>query len=84
MEDIISTTNNFESKILCLSISCGKKDLDTEDCLLKIKTELNKSVTIISGGKGTADDKFAALDEANVKTVRSPSELGTAIASIMP
>jgi len=39
---------------------------------------------IISGGKGTADDKFAALDEANVKTVRSPSELGSAIASIMP
>lgn len=35
---------------------------------------------IISGGKGTADDKFAALDEANVKTVRSPSELGNAIA----
>ena len=34
---------------------------------------------IISGGKGTADDKFAALDEANVKTVRSPSELGSAI-----
>jgi succinyl-CoA synthetase alpha subunit len=39
---------------------------------------------IISGGKGTADDKFAALDEAKVKTVRSPSELGSAIASIMP
>lgn len=36
---------------------------------------------IISGGKGTADDKFAALDEANVKTVRSPGELGSAIAS---
>ena len=35
---------------------------------------------IISGGKGTADDKFAALEEANVKTVRSPSELGSAIA----
>lgn len=35
---------------------------------------------IISGGKGTADDKFAALEEANVKTVRSPSELGNAIA----
>lgn len=35
---------------------------------------------IISGGKGTAEDKFAALDEANVKTVRSPSELGSAIA----
>lgn len=36
---------------------------------------------IISGGKGTADDKFAALDDANVTTVRSPAELGDAIAS---
>lgn len=38
---------------------------------------------IISGGKGTADDKFAALDEANVKTVKSPSELGSAIAELL-
>jgi succinyl-CoA synthetase alpha subunit len=35
---------------------------------------------IISGGKGTAEDKFAALEAANVKTVRSPGELGNAIA----
>jgi len=35
---------------------------------------------IISGGKGTADDKFAALESANVKTVRSPGGLGSAIA----
>ncbi len=38
---------------------------------------------IISGGKGTADDKFAALDEANVRTVKSPSELGSAIAELL-
>jgi succinyl-CoA synthetase alpha subunit len=38
---------------------------------------------IISGGKGTADDKFAALEEANVKTVRSPGQLGEAIASLV-
>lgn len=35
---------------------------------------------IISGGKGTAKDKFAALDAANVSTVRSPAELGATIA----
>ncbi len=32
---------------------------------------------IISGGKGTAEDKFAALDRAGVSTVRSPTEIGT-------
>jgi len=34
---------------------------------------------IISGGKGTAGDKFAALESAGVHTVRSPAELGSAI-----
>lgn len=38
---------------------------------------------IISGGKGTADDKFAALESAGVKTVKSPGNLGEAIQSMM-
>ena len=37
---------------------------------------------IISGGKGTADEKFAALEDAGVKTVRSLAEIGTALADI--
>lgn len=37
---------------------------------------------IIAGGKGTAADKFAALEAADVKTVQSPAELGDAIAEV--
>jgi len=36
---------------------------------------------IISGGKGTAADKFAALEAAGVATVPSPAQLGEAVQS---
>jgi succinyl-CoA synthetase alpha subunit len=37
---------------------------------------------IISGGKGTADEKFAALQDAGVKTVRSLADIGKALKEI--
>ena len=38
---------------------------------------------IASGGKGTAEGKFAAMEAAGVKTVRSPGDLGAAIAELV-
>ena len=38
---------------------------------------------IIAGGKGTAADKFKALDAAGVATVRSPAELGSKMQEIL-
>ena len=37
---------------------------------------------IIAGGKGTAAEKYAALEEAGVKTVRSLAEIGDAIGEV--
>ena len=34
---------------------------------------------IISGGTGTAEEKFKALNAAGVTTVRSPAEMGSAM-----
>ena len=38
---------------------------------------------IISGGEGTAAAKFAALESAGVRTVRSPAELGSAMKELL-
>jgi succinyl-CoA synthetase alpha subunit len=37
---------------------------------------------IISGGKGTADEKFSALEMAGVRTVRSLADIGAALTEI--
>jgi succinyl-CoA synthetase alpha subunit len=38
---------------------------------------------IIAGGKGTAEDKYAALEKAQVRTVRSLAELGATMAKAL-
>ncbi|WP_150538476.1 succinate--CoA ligase subunit alpha [Actinobacillus vicugnae] len=38
---------------------------------------------IISGGKGTADEKFQALEQAGVTTVRSLAEIGSALKQLL-
>ncbi len=38
---------------------------------------------IIAGGKGTADEKFAALQDAGVATVNSPSKIGAKMKELL-
>jgi succinyl-CoA synthetase alpha subunit len=38
---------------------------------------------IVAGGKGTAADKYEAFENAGVRTVKSPAELGTAMADLL-
>ena len=38
---------------------------------------------VIAGGKGTAADKFRALEAAGVRTVHSPAELGSAMFDVL-
>jgi len=38
---------------------------------------------VISGGKGTAEEKFRALEMAGVHTVRSPTEMGTRLRAVL-
>ena len=38
---------------------------------------------IVSGGKGTAEAKFAALEQAGVAVVRSPADMGTRMQDVL-
>lgn len=38
---------------------------------------------VIAGGKGTAEDKFAALEAAGVNTVRSPADMGERMKEVL-
>ena len=38
---------------------------------------------IVSGGKGTAEAKFEAMEDAGIFTVRSPADLGKKMQEVM-
>jgi succinyl-CoA synthetase alpha subunit len=38
---------------------------------------------IVSGGKGTAAEKIAAMEKAGLKVAKSPAEFGETLASVL-
>jgi succinyl-CoA synthetase alpha subunit len=38
---------------------------------------------IISGGKGTAQEKLAVMEECGIKTTRNPAEMGRTLKSVL-
>jgi succinyl-CoA synthetase alpha subunit len=38
---------------------------------------------IVTGGGGTAEGKYRALEEAGVATVRSPADMGSRVAELL-
>ena len=38
---------------------------------------------IISGGKGTADEKFSAFEKAGIHIARDPSKIGEVLVSVL-
>ena len=46
-------------------------------------TRMGHAGAIASGGQGTAEGKFAAMEAAGVTTVRSPGDLGAAMKKLL-
>jgi succinyl-CoA synthetase alpha subunit len=38
---------------------------------------------IISGGQGTAKDKYAAMNAAGIRTIETPADLGSTVAAAL-
>ena len=53
VEEIVNISKTYKPKIVALSISHAMKTSFSEDCLFKLRNDINKETLIITGGKGS-------------------------------
>jgi methanogenic corrinoid protein MtbC1 len=53
VEEIVNISKTYKPKIIALSISHAMKTSFSEDCLFKLRNDIDKETLIITGGKGS-------------------------------
>ena len=80
---LFEADSKTEGIIMVGEIGGSDEEAGAEFIRKHVTKPMGHAGAVIAGGKGTAADKYAALERAGVTTVRSPAELGTAMAAAL-
>ena len=68
--------------VICITEGIPVRDMVRTKHRMKGK-RMGHAGAIISGGKGTAQEKLAVMEECGIKTTRNPAEMGRTLKSVL-